>query len=160
MLRSAAADRRSGVRFRPIFTSKSLFHLSVVWRVPCVLVTALGSRCHLEGPVTATVPTVRSWTAPGPEEALQPATEDYISSLANLAEGFRGVACQGSPGRTEKDPAGPSLVQLPSLMGFRGKWVGALFLGHKVAAVSWPGACSARLQEERPARGEGVAGCS
>ena len=30
----------------------------------------------------------------------------------------------------------------------------------KVRLCQWPGACSARLQEERPARGEGVAGCS
>ncbi|CAN0169792.1 unnamed protein product [Rangifer tarandus platyrhynchus] len=94
--------RRSGVRFRPIFTSKSLFHLSVVWRAPCVLVTALGSRCHLEGPVAATVPTVRSWAAPGPEEALQPPTEGHTSSLAE-----EGLA--GSPGRTEKDPVLPAL---------------------------------------------------
>ena len=128
--------------------------------MPCVLVTALGSRCHLEGPVTATVLTVRSWTVPGPEEALQPPTEGYTSSLANLAVGVQRRGLPGEPGKDRKDPAGPSLVQLPCLMGFRGgEWVGALSLGHKVAAVGWPGACSARLQEERPARG-GVAGCS
>lgn len=88
-----------------------------------MLVTALGSRCHLEGPVAATVPTVRSWAAPGPEEALQPPTEGYTSSLAE-----EGLA--GSPGRTEKDPAGPTLVQLPSLMGFRGEVGGR--------SASWP----------------------
>lgn len=101
-----------------------MFHLSVAWRVPCVLVTALGSRCHLEGPVTATVLTVRSWTAPGPEEALQPPTEGYTSSLANLAVGVQRRGLPGEPGKDRKDPAGPSLVQLPSLMGFRAGEVG------------------------------------
>lgn len=44
----------SGVWFVPIFMSESLFPPSVVWRVPRVPVTALGSRCHLEGPVATT----------------------------------------------------------------------------------------------------------
>lgn len=101
--------------------------------MPCVLVTALGSRCHLEGPVTATVLTVRSWTVPGPEEALQPPTEGYTSSLANLAVGVQRRGLPGEPGKDRKDPAGPSLVQLPCLMGFRGGEGWALFL----SATRW-----------------------
>lgn len=89
----------------PIFMSKALFHLSVVWRGPCRLLTALGSRCHLEGPVTATVAS-QELGSPGPAEALQGPAKGYASKQP-WHFGFRGDSCRGSSEKIEEgDMAG------------------------------------------------------
>lgn len=91
-----------GVWFMPIFMSKSLFHLSVVWRVLGVPVTALGSRCHLEGLVTTTL----AWQelgSPCPEEALQPPLRVLPASEQPWHCGVRGGSSRGPRGRTEQE---------------------------------------------------------
>ena len=81
-----------------------------------MLVTALGSRCHLEGPVAAAVPTVRSWAAPGPEEGLQPPTEGHTSSLAE--EGLAGGAREGPKRSGRPYPSSASFLGIPRGSGW------------------------------------------
>lgn len=85
----------------PIFMSKSLFHLSVVWRVPCVPATALGNRCHLQGPVTATMAR-QELAAQALRKTCSHPLRVTTAPKRSWSSRFKGVACQGHLERTEE----------------------------------------------------------